>query len=133
MRDIAAASGAPAAIAETIGFLPFGLVALTIFSLVAIVFIATTYDSASYCLAASATRNLREGAHPARWHRLFWACAVGVLPVALMFIGREGDNDSLTVVQSATLVVSLPVLVVGALMAVSLMRSLREADRESET
>ncbi len=132
VRDIAAASGAPAAIAETIGFLPLGPVALTVFALVAIVFIATTYDSASYCLAASATRNLPEGSHPARWHRLFWACAVGVLPVALMFIGREGGNDSLRVVQSATLVVSLPVLVVGALMAISLVRSLREADREPE-
>ncbi len=131
VREIAASSGAPAAIAETIGHLPFGVAALTVFALVAIVFIATTYDSASYCMAASATRNLREGSHPARWHRLFWACAVGVLPVALMFIGREGNNDSLRVVQSATLVVSLPVLVVGALMAVSLMRSLREADRQS--
>ena len=47
-----------------------------------------------------------------------------------MFIGQEGGNDQLRVIQSATLVVSLPLLVVGALMALSLMRSLRESESE---
>lgn len=133
VRDIAAQAGSETAIAQSIGFLPLGTLVLTVFALVAIVFIATTYDSASYCLAASATRNLPEGTHPARWHRLFWAFAVGILPVTLMFIGQEGGNDQLRVIQSATLVVSLPLLVVGALMAVSLMRSLRETEREAES
>ena len=128
VRDIAASAGSETAIAQSIGILPLGTAALAVFALVAIVFIATTYDSASYCLAASATRNLPEGTHPARWHRLFWAVAVGVLPITLMFIGQEGGNDQLRVIQSATLVVSLPLLIVGALMAVSLLRSLRETD-----
>ena len=75
VRDIAAQAGTETAIAQSIGFLPLGPLVLAVFALVAIVFIATTYDSASYCLAASATRNLPEGTHPARWHRLFWACA----------------------------------------------------------
>ena len=131
VRDIAAQAGNASAIAQTIGFLPLGIPVLLLFTLVAIVFIATTYDSASYCLAASATRNLPEGTHPARWHRLFWAFAVGVLPVTLMFIGREGGNDQLRVIQSATLVVSLPLLIVGVLMGVSLMRSLRQDNADS--
>ena len=48
-----------------------------------------------------------------------------------MFIGEQGGDNQLRVIQSATLVVSLPLLVVGALMAVSLLRSLREADNEA--
>ncbi len=132
VREIAAAGGNETAIAKTIGFLPFGAAALVVFALVAIVFIATTYDSASYCLAAAATRNLPDGSHPARWHRLFWAGAVGVLPVTLLFIGQEDGTDELRVIQSATLVVSLPLLLVGALMAVSLLRSLRRTDDEAD-
>lgn len=128
VREIAQAAGSDTAIAQTFRALPLGTAALAVFALVAIVFIATTYDSASYCLAASATRNLTEGKHPARWHRLFWAVAVGVLPITLMFIGQEGGADQLRVIQSATLVVSLPLLVVGVLMAISLLRSLRQAD-----
>jgi hypothetical protein len=73
-----------------------------------------------------------DGDDPARWHRLFWAVALAVVPVTLMFIGRfSGDpRAGLTVIQTATLVVSLPILIVGVLMSVSLLKQLRE-DHES--
>jgi BCCT family betaine/carnitine transporter len=45
--------------------------------------------------------------------------ALAVLPLTLMFLG------GLTTIQSATLVVSLPLLFVGVLMAVSLVKQLR--------
>jgi BCCT family betaine/carnitine transporter len=50
---------------------------------------------------------------------VFWAAALAVLPLTLLFIG------GLRVVQTATLVVSLPLLAVGVLMAYSLLRQLR--------
>jgi BCCT family betaine/carnitine transporter len=58
------------------------------------------------------------GEDPDRWHRLFWAFALAVLPLTLMFVG------GLRVVQTATLVVSLPLLAVGVMMAWSLNRQL---------
>ncbi|NIP16850.1 MAG: BCCT family transporter, partial [Xanthomonadales bacterium] len=67
----------------------------------------------------SATRRLPAGTDPVRWHRVFWAGALAVLPLTLLFIG------GLRVVQTATLVVSLPLLFVGVLMAWSLQRQLR--------
>ena len=95
------------------------ILVIAVFAVVAIVFAATTYDSASYSLASGATLHLSAGDDPARWHRVFWALALAVLPIALMFIG------GLKAMQSVLLVVSLPVLVVGVLMAVSLVKSLR--------
>ena len=86
----------------------------------AVVLLATTYDSASYTLASVSTRRLEAGRHPARWNRLFWACALGLVPVTLMFV--EGG---IKVVLSATIVVSLPLIVVGVLLATSLVRMLR--------
>ncbi len=112
------ASGS-AAIVAMLETLPLAAIVILVFAVVSIVFAATTYDSASYSLASGATLHLSAGDDPARWHRVFWALALAVLPIALMFIG------GLKAMQSVLLVVSLPILVVGVLMAISLVKSLR--------
>jgi BCCT family betaine/carnitine transporter len=94
---------------------------LLVFVVMAFIFVATTYDSASYAIAASATRQLPPGSHPARWHRLFWAFALAILPLTLMIVG------GLKAIQSAVLVVSLPLLVIGVAIVWSLLKSLRES------
>ena len=113
--------GESAAITEVFMSLPFGQYCLVAFCLISIVFVVTTYDSASYTLASVATQKLRAGEDPVRWQRLFWAGILAVLPMSLMYI--EGGQR---IILSATIVFSLPLLAVGILMCVSLMRSLRE-------
>jgi len=117
MKDVGAATAIP----QVFLSLPLGDLALMVFAVVCIVFLATTYDSASYTLASVATQKLEAGDNPARWNRLFWACALAVLPISLMFI-----DGGLKVVLSTTIVVSLPLLVVGVMMCASLMKMLRE-------
>jgi len=108
------------AIVATLRELPLPGLVISVFALMSIIFAATTYDSASYTMASSATLDLPAGDDPARWHRVFWAFALGLLPITLLFIG------GLKVMQVVLLVVSLPILVVGIVMCVSLVRSLRE-------
>ncbi len=117
------AEGNARAIAEVIGSLPLSGLALAVFAVISIVFAATTYDSASYTLAAAATSNLKPGDDPARGHRLFWAVALGILPTLLIYIG------SLRVILSAVLVTSLPLLIVGVAMSYSLVKSLSDDTR----
>ena len=112
--------GHTAAIVATFSELPWPGLVIGMFSLMSIIFAATTYDSASYTLASSATLHLPAGDDPARWHRVFWAFALGALPITLMFIG------GLKVMQVVLLIVSVPILVVGIFMTFSLVRSLRE-------
>ncbi len=109
-----------AAIVAMLEQLPLAGGVIAVFSLISIIFAATTYDSASYTLASSATLHLKAGDDPARWHRVFWAFALGLLPVALMLL--EGN---LRPIQVILLVVSLPILLVGIAMSVSLVRTLR--------
>ena len=109
-----------AAIVATLERLPLAGGVIAVFSLISIIFAATTYDSASYTLASSATLHLKAGDDPARWHRVFWAFALGLLPVALMLL--EGN---LRPIQVILLIVSLPILLVGIAMSVSLVRTLR--------
>jgi BCCT family betaine/carnitine transporter len=119
VTEVMADQGVPTAIVAILDQLPLATLVVIIYALIALIFSATTYDSASYILASVATRQLPAGEDPDRWHRVFWAFALAVLPLTLMFIG------GLKVVQSATLVVSLPLIGVGVLMSVSLVRQLR--------
>jgi len=109
-----------AAIVAMLEQLPLAALVIGVFSLISIIFAATTYDSASYTLASSATLHLKAGNDPARWHRVFWAFALGLMPVALMLM-----NSDLRPIQVILLVVSLPILVVGVVMSIALVKSLR--------
>ena len=99
-----------AAITKVLTSLPLGHLALAVFAAVAVLLLATTYDSASYTLASVSTQRLEAGRNPARWNCVFWACCLGILPVTLMFI--EGG---IKVVLSATIVFSLPLIAIGVL------------------
>lgn len=108
-----------AALASLIERLPAGLFWLGFLAVIGIIFTATTYDSASYTLAAGASRKLAPGEHPARWHRVFWAAALGILPASLLYLG------GLKALQTASVVASLPLLVVYGLLYASIIKTLR--------
>jgi BCCT family betaine/carnitine transporter len=119
--EIVNGEGPARAIAEVIASLPFPPVMLSVFSVISIIFIAATYNSKAYALAASTMRNLAIGQDPPRWNRVFWALVLGLLPIALISV--EGG---IKVAQSAVLVASLPLLIIGVLMCINLARSLGE-------
>jgi len=108
-----------AAIVAGLDALPLAAIAIGLFCVVAVIFVATTYDSASYTLAATASTELAESQDPARWHRVFWAIAIAILPIGLMYAG--GVREA----QTATLVVSLPLTFTFWLTGIALLKSLR--------
>lgn len=108
-----------AAIVASLEAIPLAPAVITVFTLMSIIFAATTYDSASYTLASSATLHLTAGDDPARWHRVFWAFALAVMPITLLFVG------GLKTVQVMLLIASTPILLVGLVATVSLVRTLR--------
>jgi BCCT family betaine/carnitine transporter len=114
--------GAPAAIVGVLGTLPFAGVAILTFTIVCVIFAATSYDSASYTLAASATRSLAPEDHPHRLHRVFWAFLLGLLPITLVYMG------GLKPLQSAVTLASVPLYLVTLTMSIGLWRSIRAAE-----
>ena len=120
--DILNERGAPAAIVAVMSSLPLGQFTLGVFCFIALLYLATTFDSAAYTIAGGASVDLGASGHPDARHRGFWALAVAVLPIALLSVG------GLKTLQTASLVVSAPLLIVGVLLAVSLMRSLRKEE-----
>jgi BCCT family betaine/carnitine transporter len=120
VTGIVSSKGGNTALVAILEQLPLAGLVIGVFSIIAIIFAATTYDSASYTLASSATLHLKAGDDPERWHRVFWAFALGVMPVALMLL-----NSNLRPFQVILLVVSLPILFVGIAMSVSLVKTLQ--------
>ncbi|MEM7430547.1 MAG: BCCT family transporter [Pseudomonadota bacterium] len=113
-----------AAIVATLEQVPIPAMVIAVFALMSTIFAATTYDSASYTLASSATLKLPAGENPARWFRVFWAFALAVMPITLVYIMRYSPNAG-TGLQSMLLIASLPILFVGVFMTLSLVRQLQ--------
>ena len=120
-------AGAPAAIVGVLDTLPLSNIAVLVFTVVCVIFAATSYDSASYTLAASATRSLAPEDHPHRAHRVFWAFLLGLLPITLVYMG------GLRPLQSAVTLASVPLYLVTVLMTLSLWRSIHAAEAVQAT
>ena len=126
LSAILAESGMNVVTARIVASLPHGAIALAVLAVVGSVSVATTYDSASYTLAATVTAELGANQNPTRGHRLFWALVIGVLPIFMMLVG------GLQVIRLGVLIGSFPVLFIGIGMAISLVKSLNQSVADEE-
>ncbi|RFA32486.1 choline transporter [Virgibacillus dokdonensis] len=107
--------GAPAAIIQVLHQLPMSNIVVAAFSILAILFLATTFDSSSYILASVVQKQVT--GEPLRWNRLFWAFMLCLLPLVLMFIG---DLETL---QTASIVAGFPLIFIMFLLAWSFVKA----------
>ena len=121
--------GAPQAIVSVIASLPLADAVIPFFCLISLVFLATTYDSASYALAASASERLSEGQAPSRRYRVLWAALLALLPTALL--AGDAGGGRLRSMQTASLIASAPLLLIFVVTAISLVKALREDERRT--
>ncbi|MEC5424072.1 BCCT family transporter [Virgibacillus sp. C22-A2] len=106
---------APATIIAILNQLPLSKVMVGLFTVLAIIFLATTFDSSSFILASVVQKQVRS--EPMRWNRLFWAFTLCLLPLVLMFIG------GLETLQTASIVAGFPVMFIMLLLAWSFMKA----------
>ena len=103
--------GPTTAIFSILEQLPMSTLVITVFTLLCIIFTATTFDSISFILASVVQNNVTED--PMRWNRLFWAFVLSFLPSVLMFMG------GLATLQTAAIVGGLPLLVIAVMLMIS--------------
>lgn len=120
VKDILNESGGPATIAEILKTLPLSYIVLPFFVFLAIIFLSTSLDSATYILAAIATKELKEGQEPARWHRMLWGAVLAILSITLLFVG------GLRVIQTSAVIVSVPIFIIYILLIISFFRWLKQ-------
>ncbi|QUS58558.1 BCCT family transporter (plasmid) [Pseudovibrio brasiliensis] len=100
--------------------LPLGTLFIIGLCVSAVVFMATTFDAASFSLAAMTTKELPDGADPALWNRLVWALFLGIIPIVINLIG--GD---LGTIQISTVVGGLLMVVILGIVALSFIKELK--------
>ena len=119
-------SSPQAAIVAVVEALPMGTFVLVLFVAMCFIYSATTLQASAYTIASVASRDLVAGeSEPLRWNRLFWALALGGMAVALMYLG------GLKPLQTASLIVALPLMFVIALCVWSFLRWLKEDQQAS--
>jgi len=110
-----------AAIVAVVQALPMGTVIMVLFVAMCFIYSATTLQASAYTIASVASKDLVAGeSEPKRWNRLFWALALGGTAVALMYLG------GLKPLQTAALIVAVPLIFVITLCVWSFLRWLRE-------
>ncbi|MBV7296686.1 BCCT family transporter [Enterovibrio paralichthyis] len=103
--------GATTAIFSILEQLPMSTLVIATFTILCIIFTATTFDSISFILASVVQNNVTED--PLRWNRLFWAFTLSFMPSVLMFMG------GLATLQTAAIVGGLPLLVIAVMLMIS--------------
>ncbi|WP_163536947.1 BCCT family transporter [Gracilibacillus sp. YIM 98692] len=108
-------NGPAATIIAIINQLPFSNLIVLVFTILAVIFLATTFDSSSYILASVVQKEV-EG-EPIRWNRLFWAFSLCIMPLVLLFLGGLGT------LQTASIIGGFPLIFIMFLLAWSFMRA----------
>lgn len=120
MSELVNTKGVAFAIIELFKTLPASGLILIALAASGIVLLATTFDSAAYVMACATTKKLGEGQEPERSNRLFWCFAIAILPLTLMFLG------GLKSMQTASVLVGLPVMVILVLMMITTSKYIKE-------
>ena len=100
--------------------LPLGKFTLAVFTLLSIIFYATTIDSSAYVLASICAKNLRNDQQPRRWTRLAWAFLLAIIAAGIL------QSGALDTILSITVLSSVPLIPVLILLCVSLVRWLNQ-------
>ncbi|PSL45898.1 BCCT family betaine/carnitine transporter [Salsuginibacillus halophilus] len=112
--------GTEAAIIGTVAQMPLSPVFVGIFVVLAIIFLATTFDSGSYILASVCQNYIDD--EPERWNRLFWAVVMALPSMVLLLIGG-GTLDTL---QTASIVAGFPLIFIMTMLAFSFTKAIKE-------
>lgn len=107
--------GTTMAIFSILDQLPMSKVVIAVFTLLAVIFTATSFDSISYILASVVQKDVTE--EPMRWNRLFWAFVLSFMPSVLLFMG------GLSTLQTAAIVGGLPLIPISVMLMISTIKA----------
>ncbi|MFZ7101192.1 MAG: BCCT family transporter [Peptococcaceae bacterium] len=113
-------SGGPVVITHLLNTLPMSAVAIPVFLIVMLVSQVTAVDSVSYTISAMCCSEIRDTQEPPKWSRIFWSFMLFFCTSALFLVG------GLKVVQLSSIITSFPVAIVTVMLAVSLVKWLKE-------
>ncbi len=120
VSDILSNQGMSYVNALVIENMPFGKLTLAVFCILILIFNATTIDSSAFVLASVCAKDLRNDQEPQRWTRVAWALLLALLTAGIV------QSGALAAVQAVSVLGSLPIIPIVALLCFSLVRWLNQ-------
>lgn len=109
-------------IAESvINTLPFSKLAMVLYLVVIILFLATTLDSCSFTLSSTVSKNLKEGEEPKRGLKFVWCIVLVAIPLAIAYAGTDIDT-----IKSIVLATGLPLVVILAIIYYGFLKEMKK-------
>ncbi|AXK40114.1 BCCT family transporter [Crenobacter cavernae] len=99
--------GGETAVEMLLTALPFGKGFLAAYLFIMVVFLASHMDAVAYAVAATSTKNLREGEDPSPTLRLFWCVMLTLVPLAMLFA-----KASLSTMKTAVVLTAIPFMAI---------------------
>ncbi|WFD09980.1 BCCT family transporter [Tepidibacter hydrothermalis] len=119
--------GGPQTIISILETLPLGKLIIFLVVVLSVTFMATSYDSASYILAANSQTKVGEDGEPIRWLRLVWAFSLALIPIGFILLGSP-----LKTLQTASLVFGIPVCIVVIMTGFSFVKMVKSDIKENK-
>lgn len=109
------------AIIEILNTLPLAAIAIAVFVIVAILFLATTLDSTASTLASVSIKGLKEGEQFSPMLRFFWCIMLSLVPLTMIFI-----DASLDTFKTLSIVTAVPMLILLIIMIYGFIKHMRQ-------
>lgn len=103
----------------TINSLPLAKIAMVLYLLVIILFLATTLDATSFTLSSTITKKLGEGEEPDRKLKFAWCLLLVAIPIGIAYIGTD-----ISTIKAIVLATGLPLLVILAIIYHGFLREM---------
>ncbi|MGF7184118.1 BCCT family betaine/carnitine transporter [Desulfitispora alkaliphila] len=106
-----------AAIVQVLHSLPFGSIFMILFSIITLLFLATTLDGAAFTMASTSTIGLKNNEEPNPFLRLFWCIMLSLVPLTMILI-----NANLDTIKTSAVATGVPVIFIMIVMLIGWMK-----------
>lgn len=106
---------------SVVNTLPFAKVALVLYLLVIILFLATTLDACSFTLSSTVSKKLRAEEEPSKKLKFVWCIILVLIPIAVSYIGTDIDT-----IKSIVLATGLPLVILLFVVYYGFLREMRK-------
>lgn len=117
--NIMAKSGQGQAIVAIWSQLPLGWIMLVFLLIYGYIAMQTLLNGATYTLSMVTTRDLGGEEEPPMWSRIFWSLTLGVIGIAMAYIGGVRPSQDLTIIMA------LPMLIITIFILMSFFKDIR--------
>ncbi|WP_407310144.1 L-carnitine/gamma-butyrobetaine antiporter [Desulfosporosinus sp. SB140] len=119
IADIMAKYGQGRAIVEIWTQLPLGGFMMAILLVYGYISMQTLLNGATYTLSMVTTKELSGEEEPPKWSRIFWSIVLGVIAIALAYVG------GISSAQTTTIIGALPMFFITILILISFFKDIR--------